>query len=96
MAMIWWPAEQATKALEESGRMTASEAPGQPSKTARTRRVAGSMRLTELPRRLATTRVLPSGERRAAAGSSPAPMAAISRRALRSRTEMVLEPELAT
>jgi hypothetical protein len=35
MAMIWWPAEQATKAFEESGKMTMSEAPGQPSKTAR-------------------------------------------------------------
>ncbi len=29
IAMTWWPAEQATKALDESGRMTASPAPGQ-------------------------------------------------------------------
>ena len=52
------------KALVESGRITTSLAPGQPSKTARTCRVAGSMRLTELPTRLATTSVLPSGETR--------------------------------
>src|SRR6185312_16668767 len=30
MAITWCPAEQAMKALEESGRMTASVAPGQP------------------------------------------------------------------
>ena len=39
MAMTWWPAEQATKALEESGRMTASVAPRQPGKAVR--RVGG-------------------------------------------------------
>ena len=39
--MTWWPAEQATKALEESGRMTTSLAPGQPAKTARTRAGGG-------------------------------------------------------
>ena len=55
MTMIWWPAEQATKVLEESVRMTALAAPGQPAKTARCLPVAGSLRLTELPRRLATT-----------------------------------------
>ena len=48
--------------------MTTSEAPGQPAKTARTLRVAGSMRLRELPLRLATARVLPSGERRSGDG----------------------------
>ncbi len=57
IAMTWWPAEQVTKAFDESGRMTTSEAPGQPAKTARTLRLAGSMRLTEFPLRLATARV---------------------------------------
>ena len=61
--MIWCPAEQATKAFEESGRMTTSEAPGQPRRRLARLRLAGSMRLRELPLRLATARVLPSGER---------------------------------
>src|SRR5579863_2743492 len=96
MAITWWPAEQATKALDESGRTAISDAPAHPSKTARTRRDAGSTTVTELPLRLETTSDLPSGERRTADGSSPAPMTATSRRAFRSRTERLFDPELAT
>ena len=39
--------------------------------------LAGSISVTEFPRRLATTSVLPSGAMRAATGSSPAPICAI-------------------
>ncbi len=75
--------------------MTTSEAPGQLGNEARTLPLAASMMVAAFPRRLATTRVLPSGVRRAATGWSPAAICAISRRAVRSMTETELETELA-
>ena len=76
--------------------MTISLAAGQASITVRTLRVAGSMTLMELPARFATTTDFPLGATRRATGSSPTPTRSTSRRDLRSMTEIVFEPELAT
>ena len=96
IATIWCPPLQAANAFDESGRITTSLAPGQPSITPRTVRVFVSIKLTELPPRLATARVLPSGATRTADGVSPVPITATSRRVFRSTTLTLFEAALAT
>src|SRR5271165_4819332 len=96
IANTWCPPEQATKAFDESGRITASVACGQLTNTARTLSFSGSTTETLLLMRFVTTRLLSSGEIFASPGASPTPIAPISRRLSRSITETLFDPELAT